>query len=303
MPPAVQSLTHPKTGKDMVNRRRLILGTANFGMNYGVTNSRGEVPMEEIQAILGLCRENGIKELDTAQAYGRAEEKLGEAGVDDFAITTKLQIHPEENTASIKDKFEQSLQRLRVKKIENLLLHNSACLYREDADMLVREMQRLVKEDLVARVGLSSYEPAEAMALSGKSGFEIVQLPANVLDNRLFEHGIMDSFSRAGVQVQVRSVFLQGVLLADTKERKNLPEAVRQRAEVFRAKCLEQGISPLEACLEHVLAATPITRVVVGVSQVQEMREIIAATAQPKALGGFSAQTWNRYLDPRTWVE
>jgi aryl-alcohol dehydrogenase-like predicted oxidoreductase len=280
---------------------RLILGTATFGMDYGATNKRGEVHLEEIKGILQMCRQHGVKELDTAQGYGGAEDKLGEAGVSDFTITTKIDLRLDEGAESVKEKFNQSIKKLRVPKVANLLLHNDERLDQADAPAIAKAMHQLVEEGLVGRVGLSSYEPAQVYNLIEKYGFKVVQLPANALDNRLFQGGLLERFLQNGIEVQIRSVFLQGVLLTDPPKSKKVPSTARMKAKMFRRECLEHGISPTHAALSHVLAASGGIRIVVGVSESEELNQIIHDCRSAKRPAPFTPHPWHKDFDPRNW--
>ena len=69
----------------------LALGTVQFGLAYGATNTRGQVPEDEVARILGSARQAGVRFLDTASAYGTAEAVLGRTlpPGHDFRIVTK----------------------------------------------------------------------------------------------------------------------------------------------------------------------------------------------------------------------
>ena len=56
---------------------KLCLGTVQFGMDYGVQGgSRPSV--NEAVAMLDFAVQNGVDAIDTAAAYGTAEEVIGE---------------------------------------------------------------------------------------------------------------------------------------------------------------------------------------------------------------------------------
>ena len=69
---------------------KLALGTAQFGMEYGIANKNGKVSLDEAKAIITLGRLAGIDTLDTAMAYGDSEESLGKLSTEDFHVITKL---------------------------------------------------------------------------------------------------------------------------------------------------------------------------------------------------------------------
>jgi len=280
---------------------RLVLGTASFGMNYGATNAEGKVAKEKIREILAMCRTKGIRNLDTAQAYGRAEEELGEAGVGDFSITTKVYVHPGEGAKAVTEKLAHSLRCLKVEQIENLLLHNEDCLTRDDADSIVEELHRLVGKGLARKVGISSYEPSQALALCKKYRFQVAQLPANALDHRLLENGLFDRFLKSKIQVQIRSVFLQGILIGHPRNPHNVPRELLRLTEEFRAKCRERGLSPLQGALGWVYQEFKQAKIVVGVTGLKDLQQILESLPQGALDFRFASPAWVREFDPRNW--
>jgi len=270
-------------------------------MDYGATNSRGELSLGEIRLILDLCRENGIMEMDTAEAYGNAEEKLGQAGVEDFCITTKINLKPEEKPGAIEKKTNLCLKRLRVSKLKNLLIHNEERLRRPDAGALVEKMGKLATKGLIENTGFSSYEPRRALRLCQLYGFRSVQLPANVLDNRLFEKDLLASFMKCSVEVQIRSVFLQGILLRKPNREVDVPKQVLQAAEYFRKKCAENNVHPVEGALHHVLHRSAMAKIVFGATNRKEISQILKYTKQKPKLVITKPIKWNRRNSPANW--
>jgi len=283
---------------------RLILGTANFGQDYGATNQRGEVSCDEIRAILEQCLEEGITHLDTAQAYGQAEEKLGRIGLRGFLITTKISLQPGENPALVQEKVRLSMDRLQVNRIENLLLHNEEGITASaDAGAVASALLEIRSRGLAKRVGLSSYDPSSAMELCVKYGFNVVQLPVNLLDRRLFEGNLLQRFLAAGVEVQARSVFLQGILLGTPRCGLSVPKRVIDESCLFRSQCQAQGIDPLGAALSHLLAAPSALKIVIGVTGCDELKEIIQALLDAHFPKKYAPPAWRQEFDPRTWLK
>ena len=270
-------------------------------MNYGVTNTKGEVSVEKIGQILDGCRQSKIRELDTARAYGRAEERLGDAGVGDFAITTKMDLRPDENADAMHAKLTQSLERLRVDKVASLLLHNEERLHRPDAKAVADHLHKLVERGLAGRVGFSSYDPSSAVRLCALFGLQAVQLPANALDQRLLREGVLDKFLSQGVEVQIRSLFLQGVLLAEPPQAGGVPPEVVYHARGFRARCREEGVTPLRGAWGEWRRFPEQVKAVFGVTSVEELDETIKNIAQARPLSSFKAPPWQKEFDPRSW--
>src|SRR5262245_15412125 len=102
--------------------KKIVLGTAQFGMAYGIANAKGQVPEGEVSKILKLAYAKGIKRLDTASAYGQSEEVIGrclERLRLRFNIVSKLS-----KVADVRGAFNASLKRLRVNKLQGCLIHS-----------------------------------------------------------------------------------------------------------------------------------------------------------------------------------
>ena len=107
---------------------KLALGTVQFGLNYGISNTNGVVNKNQTKLILSQAYKSNINTLDTAAVYGESESILGEIGIDDFNVLTKLPPVPE-NQADIRkwaiDNIYSSMKKLNVSSLYALLLHNS----------------------------------------------------------------------------------------------------------------------------------------------------------------------------------
>ena len=240
--------------------------------------------------------------MDTAQAYGRAEEKLGTIGLRGFSITTKIVLQPGESPELVQEKVRRSMDRLKVNRIENLLLHNEERMTGSaDAGAVASALLEIRSRGLAKRVGLSSYDPSSAMALCVKHGFNVVQLPVNLLDRRLFEGNLLQRLLAAGVEVQARSVFLQGILLGTPRLGLSVPKRVLDESCLFRSQCQSEGINPLGAALAHLLAATSALKIIIGVTGCDELKEIIEAFSDVRFPEKYSPPVWRPEFDPRTW--
>ena len=259
---------------------RLALGTAQFGLDYGVANKLGQVSLNEVDAILQHARASGMNVLDTAIAYGDSERRLGEIGVQDWQVVSKLPTIPNDcgDVAQwVADAVHDSLERLKVTSIYGLLLHRPQQLLEADGDKLYRSLQQLKNDGLVQNIGISIYDPIELDALYDRFSFDIIQAPFNLLDHRMVESGWMDKLSQCGTEIHVRSIFLQGLLLMSSNDR---PEKFNRWQPLWNrwqewmgaAKC-----TPLQACLRHVLAQPQIDRIIIGIDNLNQFKEVLEA--------------------------
>ncbi|MFM4650873.1 aldo/keto reductase [Aeromonas bivalvium] len=251
---------------------RLALGTVQFGLDYGISNHAGEVADAELGAILTLARKLGMGTLDTAQAYGKAEARLGLCNTTDFRIITKLS--PNIDAADLAVSLESSLQRLARPSVEGLLLHRS----QDASPALFERLADLQHQGKVGKVGVSVYSPEElALWLAQGYPLELVQLPANLLDQRFLRAGWLDRLQAMGCEIHVRSLFLQGLLLMQPALRPAYFDAFRE--PLSRLDGWQPHRSPLHKALALIPALPQVSRFVVGVCHAHELAAIASTYA------------------------
>ncbi|WP_299701102.1 aldo/keto reductase [uncultured Pontibacter sp.] len=256
------------------NTGRLILGTAQFGLDYGISNQRGQVPQQEVAAILSEAATAGILTLDTAAAYGSSEQCLGEVLStlpDQYRIISKYP--PNQPDKSITQAFRESLQRLHVDKLYGYLLHSYATYGGKPA--VLDELRELKSSGQVKKIGISLYHPAEAEELLRlEAPIDLVQFPYSVFDRR-FEELLPELRSR-GIETHIRSVYLQGLYFMQSS---NLPPHLQEAAPKLErlqqlAKTYQLPIGAV--CLGFALSNPYISQVVIGVESLQTLRENIS---------------------------
>ncbi len=249
---------------------RLALGTVQFGLDYGISNRAGEVQDDELVAILALARKLGMDTLDTAQAYGKAEERLGCHHTADFQLVDKLA--PDILAADVATSVEGSLQRLARARLDGLLLHRS----QDASPALFEQLAELQHQGKVGKIGVSVYSPEElAQWLDQGYPLELVQLPANLLDQRFLRSGWLDRLQAAGCEIHVRSLFLQGLLLMQPDLRPDYFDTFRE--PLARLDAWRPHLSSLYKALSLIPALPQVSRFVVGVCHAHELAAIASA--------------------------
>jgi aryl-alcohol dehydrogenase-like predicted oxidoreductase len=283
---------------------KLGLGTAQFGGPYGLGGGGRAMTPEEIRAILERASEAGLDTLDTAIAYGASESRLGEIGVDRWRVVSKIPPVPEGGGPDgwMRQQVEDSLARLRIPKLYGLLLHRPAQLLMPAGDDIFAGLEKLKRQGLAARIGVSIYDPAELDVLLERYPFDIVQAPFNVVDRRLLRSGWLARLRARGTEVHVRSIFLQGLLLMAPDRRPPRFERWRPLWRAWEDWLLHAGLSPLEACLSYALSLDEVDRVLVGVDSPRHMDMILSQRPNP----GISppeelALSDPELIDPSRW--
>jgi aryl-alcohol dehydrogenase-like predicted oxidoreductase len=260
---------------------KLALGTAQFGLRYGIANESGQISVDDAAAIIQLASKTGIDTIDTAMGYGESEERLGRIGVAGFNVVSKLPLIPE-GVSDVDDwvvrQVGESMRRLRVGRLYGLLLHRPHQLLESQGDALYGALQRLKLSGQAQKIGVSVYEPSELDTLMARFDFDLVQSPFSVLDRRLDESGWLSRLHRRGTEVHARSVFLQGLLVMAPGRR---PAAFARWAAVLRSydRWVERtGLTPTMLCLQFALTRPEISRVVVGVDTLTQLEELVVAS-------------------------
>ena len=261
---------------------KLTLGTAQFGLDYGVANAIGKVDKEETLEILTFAKQAGINTLDTAIGYGDSEKRLGQAGIGSWNIITKLpEVNVEHSDINfwVNSQINNSLLRLNVLSVYGILLHRPLQLLEKNGSQLWNSLEGLKERSITKKIGFSVYSPDELDKL-WKAGFipDIVQAPYNVFDQRLKDSGWLSKLNDNKVEVHTRSVFLQGLLLMPSDKR---PKYFSKWNNLFNEWDLwinNNKISGLEAALNFALSEYLIDKIIVGVDNKTQLSEVISAS-------------------------
>jgi aryl-alcohol dehydrogenase-like predicted oxidoreductase len=289
--------------KEIVDKvSRFILGTAAFGQAYGISNSKTLTTSKEIHSILEYCLESGINTLDTAQSYGDSEKILGENGIENFLVVTKIFCERNYKKGELELKVRASLKRLRIQKCHGILIHNEDALQGPQGGVIASELRALVELGLTAKIGFSTYDPKEADITLSKFQLDLVQIPMNLFDRRAVEGGFIEKWISNRTEVHLRSVFLQGLLVKEpaTTQKKSSSIPAEECAKYVNI-CRSSRISPLDGCLSYVFKNAPGARVVIGPTSKQEMKEIAEFNLIDVPAGKEITPPWNCTFDPRNW--
>ena len=256
----------------------LAIGTAQFGLDYGISNSAGKVKLPEIKKIIKLASDSGIDTIDTAMAYGDSEELLGKCSLENFKIITKIgAIQGSENRIEnwILDEVHLSLEKLKLNNIYGLLLHRPNELISKKGETLFYSIQNLKKLGLVKKIGISIYSTDELVSILDRYDIDIVQLPLNIFNREAINNDILKVLKSRDIEIHARSCFLQGLLLM---EQKNIPIKFKKWSNLFidwHEWLIKNDISPAQGCLSFLNSINEIDKVIVGVENVKQLQELI----------------------------
>lgn len=288
---------------------KLGLGTVQFGVDYGISNPTGKTPAEEVTKILEVARHNDISVIDTASLYGNSEEALGNAlptGHQFKLVTKTIRFDNERITLAhaslLEESFKRSLHNLRCTSIYGLLIHNADDLLSENGHILIETMLDLKKRRLVDKIGVSIYTPEHIDKILNLFELDLIQVPINVLDQRLILNGHLKKLKQAGIEIHARSIFLQGLLLMDPESLPMHFNKIRPHLIKYNGMLKKYNMSPIDAALGFVIGLDEIDQAICGVNNHLQLEEICSGLRpMPAEIFKEFALTLEDILNPTQW--
>jgi len=270
------------------------LGTVQFGVDYGISNSEGQTSVDEVVKVLAVARRHGVRIIDTAALYGSSESVLGKVLPADhqFKLVTKTaridaaRITPAD-VALMEQTFARSLVKLNCSSVYGLLIHNSSDLLARDGHLLMESLNLLKKRGMVSKIGVSLYSAEQVEQVLEKYEIDLVQLPINVLDQRLLQGGQLAKLKAAGVELHARSAFLQGLLLMNPDTLPAHFDSIKLHLKNYHDYLSLRGITPVQAALGFVSGLSEIDAVICGVNNHLQLEEL-CSNSQPLPVDLFS---------------
>ena len=250
---------------------KIILGTVQFGLNYGINNTRGKTPIQEVYPILDFAYSKGVMTLDTASGYGDSEEIIGDylASNPDkkFEIITKV------NSAkiSLEKQLHESLQKLKVDKLEVLMLHSFE-LY----EKLKPQLSLFCKNNkgiCFNQLGVSVYSNQEVAALNLDSNIDRIQSPFNLLDNESKRGKVYSAIQSKGKTLDTRSVFLQGLFFKKTDELPTNLYPLIKPLEKLKKIAESKSLTMEELAIGYAFSMDFIDNVLIGVDSLDQLKD------------------------------
>jgi aryl-alcohol dehydrogenase-like predicted oxidoreductase len=286
---------------------RLALGTAQLGLPYGVANRGARVSSVEARRIVDRASAAGVTTLDTAMSYGDSEGRLGDIGVQRWRVVSKLPAVPDlghRTSRWIRDRIRDSLQQLRIEKLYGLLLHKPGQLLEANGQLVYEALRDSQDEGLVHKIGISIYDPTELASLNGRYAFNLIQAPLSVMDRRFADTGWLSRCSEKAMEVHVRSIFLQGLLLMQPQDLPRRFARWRPLWNAWHGWLAESGLTPVQACVRHVLSHTGVSKIIVGVDSTRQLDEVLAAFGGPPLVASSHLQSVDpNLIDPSRWPQ
>lgn len=261
-----------------MENKKIILGTVQMGLLYGINNTTGRVSFDESQNILSNAYHAGIRILDTAETYGNAHQIIGNFHrlnpSNIFNVITK--IPPSDNLIDIEDRIVRYLNELSVSHIEGLMFHSFQSYINHKGSFA--KLIKLKKDGFFKQLGVSIYTNDELHALLKDDEIDLIQLPFNLLDNFTIRGELMLEAKRKGKTIHTRSAFLQGLLFKNPMDKHPMVQALQHQLLTIQDILSEQGTSMTSLALGYCLSQSCIDQVLIGVDSVKQLETNLEAS-------------------------
>ena len=270
---------------------KLAIGTAQWGLDYGVTNKGGRLGDAVISALLDSMRANAIVHLDTAASYGDAESRIGNLDTTGIHIQTKLSAK-NRTYEDLRAQLRESLTELKTESVNSILIHDWFALDQNEIDVVSQFFELSMNEGLTHHVGISAYNLLDLdRARDSLNVWDTAQIPINALDQRFVN--ACELFP--GIAFQARSIFLQGLLLASNPD----------HVDVIRFHTFSQslGVDPLTLSLQFIKEQSWLDSVIIAPTSLDEFDQILnAANSHIPDIDFYPCVSLDvKLLDPRSW--
>ena len=283
---------------------KIILGTVQFGLDYGINNTLGKIPIEEIHQILDFAYSKGVLTLDTASGYGDSEEIIGTYLAKNpnkrFEIITKIN----SSETSLEEQLKESLRKLKLNKIEVLMLHSFE-LYEKFKSQITAFCQKNKGKNF-NELGVSVYTNDEIETIISDPNINRIQSPFNLLDNEMKRGEKYAEIKSNGKVVDTRSVFLQGLFFKDTNTLPADLEQLREPLEKLKRIAASESLSMEELAMGYALSMKFIDNVLIGVDSLDQFKKNINVLSNSiskelvKEINSISIENTN-LLNPSLW--
>ncbi len=302
MPPA-------RVRQDSAAMMKLGLGAARFGMECAASAERGRLTEAEAMAAVALAADAGVRLIDTSAQFGESEAVLGRVlpkappSPPPFRVITKT-APIAMGVQMVESAARASLLRLRIERAGALVVHTAADLLGAEGPQLWARMNALKGEGFYEAVGISARASDDPVGLARRFKPDLMQLPVSLLDQRLVADGTLATLAEMGVEVQLRSIFQQGLLFLP---RDGLPANIADagpRLSRIRRTIMEAGADPMQAALAFALNRPEASAVIVGVASAAEFRAVLAAAVSPSPVLDWDALRLDDpvALNPQLWA-
>lgn len=257
----------------------IVLGTVQFGLNYGINNDKGKPEIENVFELFDFALENGVRKLDTAFGYGNAQEIIGtyhKKYSKQFTVDTKFEIS---DKATIADQLHMATEKLNVSGVD-IYYYHSFNDFKEYPDS-IHDLLKLKEEKEINKIGLSVYGNDQFLQAIETQGIDAIQLPFNLLDNQKKRGDLLRLAKLKGKEILTRSSFLQGLFFKTISSFPPVLKPMEKYIVALQQISKEYEIGMEQLALSYVFAQKEIDHLVLGVDNIAQLRSNIKQCSLP----------------------
>ncbi|NQX96877.1 MAG: aldo/keto reductase [Flavobacteriales bacterium] len=264
-------------------KNKIILGTVQFGLDYGINNSNGKPSQDIVNELLDTAFQKQVRVLDTAEAYGNSQEVIGKYHKQSsyqFKIITKFSSTRTDLPINVKERVKANIKTLGVDSLYCYMFHNYAD-FKSYYSEFAKDIIEIKKEGLIKKLGVSIYTNEELEDLLNYDSIDVIQLPFNLLDNSKQRASVLRKAKAKGIEIHTRSVFLQGLFF---KALETIPEKIKpisNSLKEIKEIAKSNNIELSRLALNYAYQQDFIDSVLIGVDTVKQLSENIALIENP----------------------
>ncbi len=259
---------------------KIILGTVQFGLDYGIHNSSGKPSFDTVSDILHKAHQSGIRLLDSAEAYGNAHEIIGtfhQKNSIRFKIVSKYAHGRNDLPKDLKERVFHNLKVLGVESLYAYMFHSFSD-YKTHFKSYAGQIEALKAEGYIEKFGVSVYTNQEMLELIDNTNVDLIQLPFNLLDNTQQRGALIAKAKQKGIEIHTRSAFLQGLFFKDPDTLDPKFVSLRSSLMLIHSISKREKISVSDLALNYCLTQSDVDQVLIGVDNVQQLDENLRST-------------------------
>ena len=286
-------------------KNKVIIGTAQFGLDYGIANSVGKMKTNEIKKIIKYAKKNNIINIDTAHAYGDSEERIGKVGIKGFNVIIKLPAtkpeYPYENW--VKKSLNSSFKKLKINKADTVLIHNAKFLL--DLKMgvkIFKELKKYKDQNVINNIGVSIYSISDLKKIIKKFQIDTVLISLNIFDQSILNKKVINILKKKQIKIYTRSTFLQGLLLISKNKIPLKFNRWKNKFNIWFRELKNKKVNAYDVCLNFVLQNKDIDKTLIGVDDFNQFKEIFKDKKKFKInYNKFNCNKINKLINPSKW--
>jgi len=252
-------------------KKKLIIGTANFGKKYGIAKSK--VDQRTLSKILEYAKYQKLKYFDTAILYKNNQKLTNNLN---SQSTINLKIAPNKkwiNLDYIHKKF-HDMSRDKNIKINSIMFHDVKILFTINGKLIFKNLMILKKRNFFKKIGVSIYDFEDLNFILKNFKINVVQCPFSILDRRLINDKWLKKLNSSKIEVHVRSIFFQGLLTNENLTKNRYFKRWQPKFQKWFKDINKNDFSTSDVCLSYVLKYK-IDKIVVGINDQNHLDSII----------------------------